>query len=53
MLGATSSNVVEVSDTQPTDTDNKIWMPETAPAGIEVPTYTEFQAGLAGKVSDV
>ena len=53
MLGATSSNVIEVSDTQPTDTDNKIWMPETAPAGIEVPTYAEFQAGLAGKVSDV
>ena len=44
LIGATSSNIIAVQDTQPTETDNKIWMLETPPEGIEVPTYTEFQA---------
>ena len=44
MLGATSSNVIAVQDTQPTETDSKIWMMETAPEDIVVPSYVEFQA---------
>ena len=44
LIGATSSNIVAVQDTQPTETDNKIWMLETPPEGVEVPTYAEFQA---------
>lgn len=42
MLGATSSNVIAVQDTQPTDTDTKIWLPETAPEGVEVPTMEDL-----------
>lgn len=53
MLGATSSNVITVQDTQPTDTDTKIWLPETAPEGIDVPTMADMNAALAGKVGDV
>ena len=44
MIGATSSNIVAVQDTQPTETDSKIWMMETAPEDIVVPSYAEFQA---------
>ena len=53
MLGATSNKIVAVQDTQPTETDNKVWMMETAPSSVQVPTYAEFTAGLAEKVSDV
>ena len=44
MLGAASTNIVAVQDEQPTDTDTKVWLPETQAAGVEVPTYAEFQA---------
>lgn len=53
MLGAASLDVIAVQDEQPTNADTKVWLPETEPIGIEVPTYAEFTAGLAGKVSDV
>lgn len=53
MLGATSSNVIAVQDEQPTDSDTKVWLPETEPTGIEVPTYAEFQALDASTVKDV
>ncbi len=53
MLGATSSNVIAVQDTQPTDTDTKIWLPETAETPVEVPTVAEMEQALAGKVGDV
>ena len=44
LIGATSDKIVAVQDTQPTETDSKIWMMETAPSDVEVPTYAEFQA---------
>ena len=53
MLGATSNNVIAVQDTQPTDSDTKIWLPETAEAPVQVPTVAEMNAALAGKVNDV
>ena len=53
MIGASSTNVVAVQDTQPTDADTKIWLPETAETPVEVPTVAEMNAALAGKVSDV
>ena len=53
MLGATSSNVIAVQDEQPTDTDTKVWLPETEAQGIQVPTMEDMNTALAGKVSDV
>lgn len=53
MIGATSPNVITVQDTQPTDTDTKIWLPETAETPVEVPTVAEMNAALAGKMSAV
>lgn len=42
MIGATSSNVIAVQDEQPTDTDTKIWLPETEDTGIQVPTMEDM-----------
>lgn len=53
MLGTTSPDIIAIQDTQPTSSDTKLWLPETAPTGIEVPTYSEFTTALNGKVSDV
>lgn len=53
MLGATSSNVIAVQDEQPTDSDTKVWLPETEAQGIQVPTMEDMNTALAGKVSDV
>jgi len=53
MLGATSSNVIAVQDTTPTDADTKIWLPETAETPVQVPTVTEMEQALAEKVGDV
>ena len=53
MIGAASSNVIAVQDTQPTDADTKIWLPETAETPIQVPTVAEMNAALNEKVDDV
>lgn len=54
MIGAANADdIVAVQDTQPTSDDNKIWLPETAPAGVEVPTVAEMNTALAEKVDDV
>ena len=53
MLGAASSNVIAVQDEQPTDTDTKIWLPETEGTGIQVPTMDDMNNALAEKVGDV
>jgi len=54
MIGAANAeDIVAVQDTQPTSNDNKIWLPETVPEGVEVPTVAEMNAALAGKVDDV
>ena len=44
LIGAAPSEVIAVQDTQPTNTDTKVWMMETPPESVEVPTYAEFQA---------
>lgn len=53
MIGASSTNVIAVQDTQPTDTDTKIWLPETAETPIQIPTMDDMNTALAGKVGDV
>lgn len=53
MIGAASPNVIAVQDTQPTDADTKIWLPETAETPIQVPTVAEMNTALAQKVDDV
>lgn len=53
MLGATSSDIVAVQDTQPTAADNKVWIMETAPASVQVPTVSEMNSALSGKIDDV
>ena len=49
-------NVVAVTDVEPTEEGVKIWLPETPPQAIQVPTYAEFQQleqDVDAKVSDV
>lgn len=49
-------DVVAVTDVEPTEEGVKIWLPETPPQAIQVPTYAEFQEleqDVDGKVSDV
>lgn len=43
MIGATSSNVIAVQDTQPVEADAKIWMMETAPESVEIPTMEDLE----------
>ena len=45
-------HLVEVTDTEPTSDYNKVWIPETLPTGVQVPTYAEFTA-LEDRVDDV
>ena len=35
-------DMILVQDTEPTEEDNKIWLPETVGEGVQVPTYDEF-----------
>lgn len=42
--------LILVSDTQPIDSTNKIWFPETDPEVTQVPTWTEHQAVVADVV---
>ena len=53
MIGATSSNVISVQGTQPTDPDTKIWIDDDASGSVQVPTVSEMESALATKVSDV
>lgn len=54
MIGAENGDdIVKVQDTQPTTAATKIWLPETPPESIAVPTVAEMETALAGKVSDV
>ena len=47
----TSAMIVDVSDTQPTDPDNKLWIPEVV-TETQVPTWAEHQA-LSGAISSM
>ena len=53
MLGTASPNVIVVQDTQPTDADTKVWIMETAPSTVQVPTVAEMNTALSGKIDDV
>ena len=54
MIGAENGDdIVKVQDTEPTTAATKIWLPETAPASVTVPTVAEMETALAGKVGDV
>ena len=53
MLDAASPDLVDIQTTQPTATDNKLWIDTDAATGIQVPTVSEMNTALSGKVSDV
>lgn len=54
LIGAENGDdIVKVQDTQPTAPATKIWMPETPPTSVQVPTVEEMESALAGKVDDV
>ena len=46
-------SLVLVQDATPSDTTSRIWFPATAPASVQVPTVSEMNTALAGKVDDV
>lgn len=46
MIDATSREVT-VQDEEPTDEDVKIWLPETQPESVQVPTVEEMNAAIA------
>lgn len=43
--------LIAVQDATPTDPDVKIWLPETAPSSVQIPTYAEHQT-LASLVAE-
>ena len=50
MIGAENSNdLIKVQDTQPSTAATKLWMLETAPTGVQVPTVAELEAGYVAK----
>ena len=42
--------IIDVSDSQPSSSDNKMWLLDTTPEGIQIPTYAEFSA-LEGSIA--
>ena len=45
MINATSGDVVAIQSTQPTSSDNKLWInTANSSTGIQIPTYAEHQA---------
>ena len=54
MIGAENGDdLIKVQDAQPTESATKIWLPETAPSSVQVPTVAEMNTALSGKVDDV
>jgi len=47
------SDIIAIQPTQPTDPDTKIWIDDDASSSVQVPTVSEMESALAGKVSDV
>lgn len=39
-------DIVAVQDTQPSSEETKIWIAETAPTPVQVPTYAEFEEAI-------
>ena len=48
-----AENIVMVQDQQPTVPANKVWLTETPPAGVDVPTYQEFTGVIAPDYADL
>ena len=48
-----AENIVMVQDQQPTIPANKVWLTETPPAGVDVPTYEEFTGVIAPDYADL
>lgn len=48
-----AENIVMVQDQQPTIPANKVWLTETPPAGVDVPTYGEFTGVIAPDYADL
>lgn len=48
-----ASNLIIVSDTEPTETENKLWINNDDLAEYSVPTMIDMNTALAGKVGDV
>lgn len=48
-----AENIVMVQDQQPTVPANKVWLTETPPTGVEVPTYGEFTGVIAPDYADL
>ena len=54
MIGAENGDdLVKVQDTQPSTAATKLWFKETQDDGVSVPTVSEMETALAGKVGDV
>lgn len=50
LIGAENGDdLIKVQDTQPSTSATKLWMLETAPAGVQVPTVAELEAGYVKK----
>ena len=50
MIGAENGDdLIKVQDTQPATTATKLWMLETAPTSVQVPTVAELEAGYVAK----
>ena len=48
-----AENIVMVQDQQPTLPANKVWLTQTPPSGVEVPTYEEFTGVIAPDYADL
>lgn len=49
----TDENIIMIQDTQPSTEGNRIWITETPPSSVQVPTVSEMNTAIAGCVSDV
>lgn len=52
MLNAASPDLIDIQTTQPTATDNKLWIDETATSGIQVPTVSEMNNAVVEQVNN-
>ena len=52
MLNAASPDLIDIQTTQPTATDNKLWIDTDAAAGIQVPTVSEMNNAVVEQVNN-
>lgn len=53
MLDVPSKNIVMVQDSRPDDMNNVLWIRDTAPASIQVPTVSEMESYVNAAVANV